>query len=328
MKGAIRGHLLAGATILVWGITFVSSKVLLEGMAPVEVLFLRFLLGYTALWVFAPRALKVSNWRHEARFAAAGACGVALYFLMENIALTFTTATNVSVVVAVAPLFTGLVAMLVLKKTRLSPFFFAGFAVALCGIVMVGVFGEGGSAQAVGVASQAAVDAAQTAATTAQAAGDGGFAANAIGCLMAVAGALAWAVYCNISNAISADGYNVLLATRRTFFWGLVLLLPTLPLLGFDPDWEFVLQPKGVGNLLFLGLLASATCYVTWNKAVKEIGPVATSAYIYLQPVVTIVVAMIVLGESLTLPIVVGAALTIAGLVLSEWRGGGSRKSR
>ena len=321
MKGAVRGHVLAGATILVWGITFVSSKVLLEGMAPVEVLFLRFLLGYAALWVFAPRMLKVSSWRHEARFVAAGACGVALYFLMENIALTFTTATNVSVVVAVAPLFTGLVAMLVLKKTQLSPFFFAGFAVALCGIVTVGAFGEGGSAQAAGVAAQAVGAAAQVA-------GDGDFAANAIGCLMAVAGALAWAVYCNISNAISVDGYNVLLATRRTFFWGLVLLAPTLPLLGFDPDWNFILQPKGVGNLLFLGLLASATCYVTWNKAVKEIGPVATSAYIYVQPVVTIVVAMMVLGESLTLPIAIGAALTIAGLVLSEWKGRKPRAGR
>ena len=77
-------------------------------------------------------------------------------------------------------------------------------------------------------------------------------------------------------------------------------------------------DPIMVGNLLFLGLIASATCYVMWNKAATLIGVVATSAYIYLSPVVTVVASVVVLGEPLTWQIMLGVALTIGGLVLSE----------
>ena len=139
-----------------------------------------------------------------------------------------------------------------------------------------------------------------------------------VGCLLALLAAIVWAVYSNISKRISARGYGTVLATRRTFFWGLAFMLPCLPLLGFAPDWSFVLTPLALGNLVFLGLGASALCYVMWNTAVRELGPVKTTAYIYLVPVVTIATSVAILGEPLTPAIVAGALLTIAGLVISE----------
>lgn len=79
-----------------------------------------------------------------------------------------------------------------------------------------------------------------------------------------------------------------------------------------------LLDPVMLGNLLFLGLVASATCYVMWNKAASIVGVVSVSAYLYLTPVVTVVASVIVLAEPLTWQIVLGVALTVTGLVLSE----------
>ena len=107
--------MLAMGTVLLWGITFISTKILLVGLSPAEILVLRFAIGYLALWLIRPKLLRTSGWREEALFAAAGICGVTLSFMLENTALTLTTASNVSVIVATSPLFTGLISSFVLK---------------------------------------------------------------------------------------------------------------------------------------------------------------------------------------------------------------------
>ena len=74
----------------------------------------------------------------------------------------------------------------------------------------------------------------------------------------------------------------------------------------------------GLSRRAFLGLGASALCFVTWNVAVRELGPVTTSLYIYLIPALTVLASAAVLGDALTPPVVLGVLLTIAGLLLSE----------
>lgn len=73
-------------------------------------------------------------------------------------------------------------------------------------------------------------------------------------------------------------------------------------------------------NLLYLGIGASALCFVTWNYAVKVLGAVKTSVYIYLVPVITVVISAIVLKEKITLITIIGTALTMLGLFLSEMK--------
>ena len=264
-RGRAKGHILAFLTVFVWGITFVSTKVLLAAVTPIEILFLRFSLGFLALCVIHRRVTPFMGARVEALFALAGATGVTLYFLMENIALTMTSASNVGVIVAIAPLFIALIS-------------FAGAA-----------------------------------------AGDAGLA----GCLLAVLAALAWAVYSTIGKRIAKLGLSTVATTKRTFAWGLVFMLPFLPVMGFGQGAEGaglagLLDPVMLGNLLFLGLVASATCYVMWNKAASIVGVVNVSAYLYLTPVVTVVASVIVLAEPLTWKIALGVALTVTGLILSE----------
>ena len=141
-KETARGHLAALMTILVWGTTFISTKVLLRSFAPVEVLFLRFLLGFAALLLARPRKLKTAGWRQELVLMAAGLCGVTLYFLFENVALTYTLASNVGVIISIAPFFTALLAWPFLKNERPGGRFFIGFAAAIAGIALIGLNGS------------------------------------------------------------------------------------------------------------------------------------------------------------------------------------------
>ena len=110
------GHLAALLTVVIWGTTFISTKVLLRDFEPVEILFIRFVMGFAALELVNPRRLRGTTARQEGLFAAAGLCGVCLYYLLENIALTYTMASNVGVIISVAPFFTALLSRLFLRQ--------------------------------------------------------------------------------------------------------------------------------------------------------------------------------------------------------------------
>ena len=136
-------HGVAFVTILIWGTTFVATKILLEHFSPVEILFISFVLGYAALaCVSIPEYLskkkqQVRTLRRELYFAAAGLTGVTLYFLLENIALTYSFASNVGIIVAIAPIFAALFASLFLEGEKITVRFFLGFIVAISGIILV-----------------------------------------------------------------------------------------------------------------------------------------------------------------------------------------------
>ena len=82
------GHLCALLTIIIWGTTFISTKVLLVDFQPVEILFFRFVMGLLALLIIYPHRLTGTTRNQEFTFVAAGLCGICLYYLLENIALT------------------------------------------------------------------------------------------------------------------------------------------------------------------------------------------------------------------------------------------------
>lgn len=280
------GHAAAILTILIWGTTFLSTKVLLRSFQPIEILVLRFLLGFLALLLAAPRPLRGTTRRQELTFAAAGLCGVTLYYLLENIALTYTMASNVGVMVSVSPFFTALLSQW-LGKTKLTPAFFLGFACAMAGVCLLSFGGEGVSV-------------------------------SPLGDLLAVLAALVWACYSLLVKRIGAWGLPTIQTTRRLFAYGLLFMLPALGLFPLQWDIHRLTVPGNLGNLLFLGLGASALCFVTWNFAVKRLGAVKTSVYIYLVPVITVTASALLLGERLTVPGLVGTALTLAGLLLSQ----------
>lgn len=288
----ISGHLAAFVTILIWGTTFISTKVLLGVFTPIEILMIRFLIGYLALWCVRPHRLEVKDKKQEWYFAAAGLCGITLYYLLENIALTYTLASNVGVIISIAPFFTAIFAWLFLHDKRPGIRFFLGFFIAMAGIMLLS-FGKDANLQI-----------------------------NPAGDLLGIAAAVIWAAYSIITKKISSFGYNTILSTRRIFFYGLIFMLPILPFIDFHVDIQDIVNRTMLLNLVFLGLGASALCFVTWNTAVKHLGSVKTSVYIYMVPVITAVTSALILHEKITKAAVCGIALTLTGLFLSEKRTG------
>lgn len=91
-------HLAAFLTILCWGTTFVSTKVLLQGFSPVQILLIRFCIGFAALYLLSANSVHQITRRQNLYLIAAGFLGICLYYLLENIALTYTQASNVGVI--------------------------------------------------------------------------------------------------------------------------------------------------------------------------------------------------------------------------------------
>lgn len=285
---AALGHLLAVITICIWGTTFISSQVLLRAFSPVEIIVFRYALAFVVLWLAHPKKLGLREKKHEIMFAVAGLFSVSLYGPLENFALTSASASLVCVVVSTAPFFTALLAAVFIKSEKLTAAFFIGFAVAISGVALIsfnGVF---------------ELD------------------ASVYGIVCALGSALSWAVYSVILKNINGLGYHPVAVVRRVFFWGLVF---TIPYFFFtDIEWPFarLSDPVNLLNILFLALVASATCFVLWGMAVKNLGAVKSGAYIYVIPVVTVLTSFIVFGEKPSAVQLLGMALTVLGLLISD----------
>lgn len=282
------GHAASLFTILVWGTTFTSTKLLLRYFSPTEVQIIRNSLAFLALFLIKSTKTPLARKWHELLFAGAGLCGITLYYVFENNALSITTASNTSLIVATSPLFTALLSLWFLKSEKPGPLFYVGFLTAITGIAIISINGR--------VNLQL----------------------NPLGDLLALGASVAWAVYSILTKKLSVHGYSTVQITRRVFGYGLLFSLPLAFLNGFRPGLSSLLMPVNLFNILFLSVCASALCFVAWNFGVKILGAVRTSVYIYLVPVVSVTTSAIVLHESVTLMLAGGAMLTLLGLFLSE----------
>lgn len=288
MSKYLFGHIATLLTIFIWGTTFISTKILLVDFKPIEILFFRFLIGLIALLIIYPKRLKKTTKDQEITFALAGLCGVTLYFLLENIALTYSMASNIGVIISIAPFFTAILSDFVLKEKSLKSNFIIGFIAAMMGIALISFNGTSN------------------------------FKLNPIGDVLALLAALVWAIYSVLTKKISEYGYNTIQVTRRIFIYGIAFMLIALVPFDFELNLNHFTNPVYLGNIIFLGLGASALCFVTWNVAVKILGAVKTSIYIYIVPIVTVVTSVIILNEQITLMSFIGTILTLIGLFLSQ----------
>ena len=112
--------------------------------------------------------------------------------------------------------------------------------------------------------------------------------------------------------------YPTVFITRKIFFYGVLTILPAFLLHPLQPDFDVLLKPIVLSNLLFLAVLASLVCYVLWNVVLKQLGTVRASNYIYLNPLVTMVASIIILHEQITWITLLGAGCIIFGVYQAE----------
>lgn len=281
-------HFLAAVVVLIWGCTFINSKLLLNhGMEAHEIYALRFLFAYVCILFISPRKLWSDSWQDELRMFVLGITGGTLYFITENEAVKIGYVNNVSFIVCTAPMVTTLLALIFIKEVKATRNLVVGTILATLGVGFV-IF-------------------------------NGHFVLNLnpLGDMLALCACLCWAIYSILLKNVS-EKYSAVFITRKVFFYGLVTVLPVFI---FSP-WHFSLnsfmRPVVWGNLLFLGFVASFMCFVLWSWVSKQLGALVASNYIYLNPISTVVFSAIFLGETMTPMAFIGSSMILFGVYLSN----------
>ena len=275
-------------TSAIWGTTFISSKLLLqEGLSPAAIMILRFVLAYVLMLPFVRGKWFCKSLKDELLMVLLGISGGSLYFLLENTALIYTQASNVAIIIAATPLLTMLTVNLLDRGKGASKRLYGYSLMSLAGVALV-IF-------------------------------NGNFVLklNPIGDLLTFGAVVTWVIY-SIIIAKVQERYSSWMITRKIFFYGVITLLPYFLIEPWDVTWEMMSRPMVWGNIAYLGVLASLGCYMTWNIVIKRLGAVDATNYLYINPIVAMITANLLLGERITPLAIVGTALILVGVYLAE----------
>lgn len=281
-------HLVAFLTVAIWGTTFVSTKVLMiNGLSPAQIFTLRFTMAYVLMFCFNHRRLFADSWRDEGLMVLLGITGGSLYFLSENEAMNYTTATNTSLIVCSCPLFATLLVRLVYRSSRIHIMQLTGSLLAFMGMIIVVLNGR--------------------------------FVLHLspMGDALAFTACICWAFYSLLMKTMT-DKYSAAFITRKVFFYGVLTIIPYYILVPGVPSMAVLTQPVVVGNLLFLGCLASMICFLTWNWCISKLGAVKATNWVYFNPITTMIFASWVLGEKITIYFLIGAVCILTGMYMAD----------
>ena len=281
-------HLVAFLTVAIWGTTFVSTKVLMiNGLSPAQIFTLRFAMAYVLMFCFNHRRLFADSWRDEGLMVLLGITGGSLYFLSENEAMNYTTATNTSLIVCSCPLFATLLVRLVYRSSRIHIMQLTGSLLAFMGMIIVVLNGR--------------------------------FVLHLspVGDALAFTACICWAFYSLLMKTMT-DKYSAAFITRKVFFYGVLTIIPYYILVPGMPAMAVLTQPVVVGNLLFLGCLASMICFLTWNWCISKLGAVKATNWVYFNPITTMIFASWVLGEKITIYFLIGAVCILTGMYMAD----------
>lgn len=295
MKRKYLGHLLAFITVAIWGSTFVFTKMLLlNGLSPAQIFTLRFIVAYVLLLAFElitrwqSFRLFSTSWRDELTMVLLGISGGSIYFLTENAAMLYTTATNTSLIVCSCPLFAMLLVALAYRQTeRFTRVQVVGSLLACVGMAVVVLNGH--------------------------------FVLHLspLGDMLAFGACLCWAAYSLLMKSVT-NRYSTFFITRKVFFYGLVTILPYYLIFPNFPSFDVILSPVVLWNLLFLSVIASMACFLIWNWVIRQLGAVIATNWVYFNPITTILFAWWLLHEHITLWFLLGSMLIIIGMILSD----------
>ena len=295
MDKAFLGHFFAFVTVAIWGSTFVFTKMLLlNGLSPAQIFTLRFIVAYVLLLAFElitrwqSFRLFSTSWRDELVMLLLGITGGSIYFLSENAAMLYTTATNTSLIVCSCPLFAMLLVALAYRQTeRFTRVQVIGSLLACMGMAVVVLNGR--------------------------------FVLHLspLGDMLAFGACLCWAVYSLLMKSVT-ERYSTFFITRKVFFYGLLTILPYYLLYPDFPSMEIIFSPEVLWNLLFLSVIASMVCFLVWNWVIRQLGAVVATNWVYFNPIITILFAWWLLHEHITFWFLLGSLLIIVGMILSD----------
>lgn len=286
-KNRVTTYLLATVVIIIWGLTFISTKILLNYIQPLEILVYRYIIAFITLWLCFPQKYKLLPWKDELVLACAGILGITLNFMFENTALVYSTTTNVSLLTSCAPMFTGFFAHFLTDDEKITKEFIAGCVFGMSGVIMIVLNGH--------VVLHL----------------------NPLGDILALCAATSFVWESLLIRKVRRDIPPIIVA-RRAVMYSLLSLIP-LCFTRFVTWQPCVLTNINViCHLVFLGVFASALCLVLWNRIIWNLGAVRANNMLYLSPPVTVIGASILLNEKITYYAIVGGCLILMGVWITQ----------
>ena len=288
MSPALIIRLKASLAILFWGASFIATKIALRDAHPATIILLRFTLGAAILWlaIWRWRMFQRIGKRDGVYLAILGFIAVPLHQAIQAVGLLYTTASSMGWIIALIPIFTAILAWIFLGEPMTARKVI-GSVIAFCGAVLVVTRGA------------LSLETFRLPST--------------LGDALAVASALNWAIFQVASKPILRRLEPTLAMAYLMLIGGIVIVpfaslqtLSDLPRLTLD----------GWLAILFLGIFCSGVGYLVWYDALSKIDASQLSSLSYIQPMITVIVAALLLGEAITPAILLGGAVILLGVYL------------
>jgi drug/metabolite transporter (DMT)-like permease len=281
-------------TVLIWGLSFLSIKVVLRAFPPMSQGMLRFFLALGVLWLLKRQLAPQERIRGRDLLYAAGAglVGVSCYFFCENNGLLLISASEAVLIIATIPVMTALAERVVFKRP-VSWWQYLGAVLSMAGVWML---------------------VAEALRTT----------GNARGYLYMFGAALCWVGYCFLTRPLFGRYSRITIVFYQTLF-GLIGFLPMALIEIYRHQWGTP-TPLIWANLLFLGVFCSAIGYYLYVTALNELGMGIGTVFVNLIPVVTVVAGFLILGEQLSPLQLAGGAIVLGGVWLATVETAESKK--
>lgn len=279
-------YLLILLAIIFWGTSFVATKTVLNEIKPVTIIILRLILASILLTIIAlstKRKFSINFKSHSWIFILAL---VAVFHLWIQVTgLQYTTASNTGWIIGTAPVFMAILGF-VFYKEKITLLQFLGILVAVAGLLLL--IGKGDITNIGLIENQ--------------------------GDLLVLGSAFTWGVYSMVNKKISLS-YSPLMTILYLFLMMAVIIIP------FNLNTETI---NSVINLsfiswmwiLFLGIFCSGIAYVIWAQALRDMESAKVGAFLYFEPLVTVIAAWFFLQEEITLLMIFSGLLITAGVFI------------
>lgn len=272
--------------IIFWGISFIATKYLLDFISPETIISMRLLLAILLLSVVAIYTKRDFSVKLKSHLNIIVLALIAVFHLWIQITgLKFTSAANTGWIIGTAPIFMALLGLIFFKE-KLNLIKTLGIIIALFGLLLL--VGKGDPTNI-------------------------GFIENK-GDLLVLASAFTWGIYSMVNKKISLD-YSPLMTILYLFIMMTIIILP-FTINSESINSLFSLNIIGWISVLFLGLLCSGVSYVIWAYSLRELESAKVGAYLYFEPLVTVLAAWILLEEDITFLMILSGLIITAGVIL------------
>ena len=279
-------YLLILLAVIFWGASFVATKILLEEIKPITIIILRLIIATILLLsiaIFTKRNFSLNLKSHSWIFILAI---IAVFHLWIQVTgLQFTTAANTGWIIGTAPIFMAIMGLIFFEE-KITLLSFAGIVLSVFGLLML--IGKGDIANIGPIENK--------------------------GDLLVLGSAFTWGVYSMINKKISLT-YSPLMTILYLFLMMAIIIIP-LNLNQAAISSVIKLSAKGWLMVLFLGLFCSGLSYVIWAQALRDMESAKVGAFLYLEPLVTVIAAWFFLREEITFLMIISGLLITIGVII------------